>query len=120
MNNNKLSYFEAKDWIKANVSSEAFSCIVKNINFPTITENTEGKYKKWVDKNNEISLELIKNITEIKKSNAEINCGQINIRKHVEIESTSASGQDLYIEEEGYELIKDKVKTKIKTKNKKK
>lgn len=46
MNNNKLSYFEAKDWIKANVSSEAFSCIVKNINFPTITENTEGKYKK--------------------------------------------------------------------------
>lgn len=43
MSNNKLSYFEAKDWIKANASSEAFSCVLKNKDFPTINESLPKK-----------------------------------------------------------------------------
>lgn len=71
MSNNKLSYFEAKDWIKANASSEAFSCVLKNKDFPTINESLQKKKKKLskTEINNNISLEIIKNVNEIKRQN---------------------------------------------------
>lgn len=71
MSNNKLSYFEAKDWIKINASPEAFSCVVKNKHFPSIQESIRHKQKKLSKNeiNNNISLEIIKNVNEIKRKN---------------------------------------------------
>lgn len=70
MNNNKLSYFEAKDWIRENVSKDTFSYIVKQKDFPTLGEsNIRKKIKKVtkVEENSSISLDILKNINELKK-----------------------------------------------------
>lgn len=71
MTNNKLSYFEAKDWIKTNVCADAFSCIIKKKDFPTIKESLRVREKKLnkVERNNKISLEIITSVNEIKYIN---------------------------------------------------
>lgn len=88
MQNNKLSYFEAKDWIKANVCAEAFSLIVKSKNFPTINENLRAKGKKLtkVERNNIISLQIITTVNELKARN--------NINKNINKELIDNSKSD--------------------------
>lgn len=69
MNNNKLSYFEAKDWIRDNVAKDAFSYIVKQKDFPIISETIKKKVKRMskTEENNNISLEILRNINDLKK-----------------------------------------------------
>ena len=71
MNNNKLSYFGAKNWIKENVCADAFSCIVREKVFPTINESLNRKTKKLnkAEVNNKISLDIITMVNEIKNLN---------------------------------------------------
>lgn len=100
MSNNKMSYYEAKDWIKANVSADAFSCVLKNQNFPTIDESSKKKKKKMtkVEINNCISLEIIKNVNEIKRqNNNQTEKNKITKRRNV---SGLTSSEEMNTEEE--------------------
>lgn len=112
MVNNKLSYFEAKDWIKANVSADAFSCVLKNQHFPTIDESLKKKTKKMskIEINNNISLEILKNVNEIKRQNIIISEKSKLIKRRNETNLTSS--EDINTEEE--ENIQKDLKSKIK------
>lgn len=112
MVNNKLSYFEAKDWIKANVSADAFSCVLKNQHFPTIGESLKEKPKKMskIEKNNSISLEIIKNVNEIKRQNIIISEKNKLIKRRNETNLTSS--EDINTEEE------ENVQKNVKSNNK--
>lgn len=96
MSNNKLSYFEAKDWIKTNASPEAFSCVVKNKHFPTIQESI--KHKKKLSKteiNNNISLDIIKNVNEVKRKNIQRAEKNTILKRRKESETTSSEEQNM-------------------------
>lgn len=70
MNNNKFSYFEAKDWLQQHSGGEAFKLVVKE--FPALEEvrlmnKKTIKKKTTTEKNNDIALELNASVAELKK-----------------------------------------------------
>lgn len=110
MVNNKLSYFEAKDWIKTNVSADAFSCVLKNHHFPTIDESLKKKTKKMskIERNNSISLEILKNVNEIKRQNNIITEKNKSIKRKNETGLTSSEEMNTEEEENLPNELKDK------------
>lgn len=62
--NNKISYFEAKDWIEENMCADAFSCAVKEKMFPTIQESRQKKGKKLnrIDRGNSHHFFILLNL----------------------------------------------------------
>lgn len=67
MNTNRLSYLEAKDWIRENACGDAFKYILKD--FPTVQEATKkGRiFKTKAEKNSEISLNIISSVKKLKE-----------------------------------------------------
>lgn len=123
MINNKLSYFEAKDWIKEKICPDAFSCVVKDADFPTIQEAEKTKYKKLskTEINNNISLEITTMVNKIKKINEgrinkEFTAAKITARRNCTITEIQPAPAELQTENQPKNLTQTIMKKRIKFK----
>lgn len=99
MMNSKITYFEAKDWIKENVSKDVFRYIVKEKDFPTLEDSRERHRNKQnkTERNNQICLTIHDMINQLKEeSNGQ--AAKVNQRRSQVEERNETNEKDNGIE----------------------